>query len=172
MVVLICRLVYYNNKRILCANFTDNQSNPDTYAFRHYSLGTVRMLEPDQTPAGKKIVVVVYKVELWNVGQLAQKHAKFVMKVCALRSYRSHDGDFDNELYYNQLLVAEQEVVARPGCAIRIGYVIKQIIACDYLQLPVMPPAWMPAPPTQLRARPSRQYAYMPPICRQMDSSN
>ena len=81
-------------------------------------------------------------------GQLALKHSRVVKKACALRPDNGGDGDSDGELHDNQLLVAERQAAARPGGAIRMGDVIEQIIACDHLERPVSPPAWMPPPPT------------------------
>ena len=72
------------------------------------------------------------------------------------------DGDVDGELYDDQLLMVERVVAARPGGAIRIGYVIEQIIASDNLERPVSPQ----------RAGPSGLNAHLPPFRRRVDSSD
>ena len=51
------------------------------------------------------------------------------------------DYDADGELHGDQLLEAELVAAARPGRAIRMGYVIEQIIARDNLERPISPSA-------------------------------
>ena len=82
------------------------------------------------------------------------------------------DGDADGELHCDQLLMAERVAAARPGCAIRMGKVIEQIIARDNLERLFSPPARMLAPPTQKRAGPSGLNAHLPPFRRFVDSSD
>ena len=53
-----------------------------------------------------------------------------------------------------------------------MGEVIERIIACDNLELPVSPPAQMPAPPTQQRPGPSGLNAHLPPFRSRVDSSD
>ena len=164
-------LVPYDDKRILLADLPDGQTNPDTHAFKHYSLEVVRMSEPEQPPAGEEMVVVVRpsRNERYEA-KLARKHARVVKKAHALRPDTGEDGDSDKELHGNQLLVAEREAAARPGGAIRKGDVIERTIAGDHLERPVSPPARMPAPPTPQRAGPSGRNAHAPPFRRRIDS--
>ena len=44
------------------------------------------------------------------------------------------DGDADGELYGNQILVAKRVAATRPGNSIRMGEVIKQLIAREKLE--------------------------------------
>ena len=164
-------LVPYDDKRILHADLTDTQPNPDTHAFGHYSLEAVRMLEPEQLPAGEEMVVVVRpcRNERYEA-QLARKHAKVVKKARVLRPDNGDDGNSDGELHGNQLLVAKWEAAVPPGNAIRMGDVIEQIIARKHLKRPVSPPAWMPPPPTPKRAGPSELNAHLLPFRRRVNS--
>ena len=70
------------------------------------------------------------------------------------------DGDADNDLHGDQLLMAERVTASRPGGATRMGDVIERIIARDNLERPNSPPARMPAPPPPQRAGPSRMNAH------------
>ena len=82
------------------------------------------------------------------------------------------DGDADGVIHGDQLLMAERVAAARPGDAIRMGEVIKRIIARDNLERPFSPPARMPAPPTPQRAGTSGLNAHLPPFRRRVDSSD
>ena len=68
--------------------------------------------------------------------------------------------------------MAERVAAARSGGSIRMGEVIKRIIARDNLELPVSPPARMPMPPTPQRSGPSKLNAHLPPFRCRVDSSD
>ena len=82
------------------------------------------------------------------------------------------DGDADGELHGDQLIMAKRVAGARPGGAIRMGEVIKRIIARENLERPVSPPARMLALFTLERAGPSGLNAYLPPFRCRVDSSD
>ena len=82
------------------------------------------------------------------------------------------DGDADGELYGDQLLMAERVAAAQSGDEIRLGDVIKQIIACDNLERPVSLPIRISATPTLQRALPSKLNAHLPPFRPRIDSSD
>ena len=82
------------------------------------------------------------------------------------------DGDADGELHGDKLLVAERVAASLPSGAIRMGDGIERIIARDYLERPVSPPARMPAPPTPQRAGPSGLNAHLPPFRRRVNFSD
>ena len=82
------------------------------------------------------------------------------------------DGDADGEPHNEQLLVAERVAAARPGGAIRMGYVIKWIIACDNRKQPISPFARMSEPPTPQSAGPRWLNAYLLKFRRRIDSSD
>ena len=163
-------LVRYDDKRILLADLPDGQPNPDTHAFGHYSLDAVHLPDPEQPAACVEMVVVVRpsRNERYEA-RLARKHARVVKKARALRLDNGDDADSDGELHGNQLQMAQRVAAARPGGAIRMGDVIKRIIARYHLDRPVSPPAWMPPPE---RAGPSGLNAHAPPFRRRIDSSD
>ena len=82
------------------------------------------------------------------------------------------DGYFTKELNCDQLMTAEQAADARPGGAIRMGYVIERIIARQNLERPVSPSARKPAPLTSHRAGPSGLNTNLPPFRRRVASSD
>ena len=82
------------------------------------------------------------------------------------------DGDAENELNSEQLLVTERVATAQPGGVIRIIYLIKRYTVCDNLKRPVLPPAQMPAFPTPRRAGPSGLNGYLPAFRRQVNFFN
>ena len=79
------------------------------------------------------------------------------------------DGDADSELNGDQLLIAGPVTAARPSGAVRMGEVIKQIIARDNLERPVSPPARMLKPPTPQCAGPSAMNVHLPPFPRRLE---
>lgn len=89
-------LVPYNDKRIICADLPDGQPNPDTHAFRHYLLETVRMPEFVKPPAYEKMVVAVHRVKIAVCGSTGTKARDSFKIACALRADTGDDGDFDN----------------------------------------------------------------------------
>ena len=70
-------------------------------------------------------------------------------------------GDAKGEFHGDQLLETEQVAAAQTGGAIRMGFIIEQIIARDNLDRPVLLPIRMPAPPTLQCAGPSELNAHM-----------
>ena len=133
-------LIPYDDKRILLADLPNGLPNPVTNAFEHYSLDPVRLPETEQPPAGEEIIVVVLasRNERYKA-RLVLKHSRVVKKARTLRPVNGDDGDSDGELHGNQLMEKAREAAARPNGAIRMGYVIEQIIACDNLERPVSP---------------------------------
>ena len=82
------------------------------------------------------------------------------------------DGDSDNELHGDQLLVVEQVAFARLNGAIRMGDFILRIIARDNLARLISPSARMPAPSMSQRAGPSGLNAHLPHLWRHVDFSD
>ena len=79
--------------------------------------------------------------------------------------------DIEDEIHGDNLLMAENQAVSRPGSVIRMGEVIEQICALNNLKRPVSPPTRMPAPPTPQSAGPSGLNAQLPSFPR-IDSSD
>ena len=82
------------------------------------------------------------------------------------------DGDAGGDFHGDQFRVAKRVAAARPGGAIRIGDVIKQINALNHLEWPITPPARLPELPTPQRAGTSGLNAPLPPFRCRIDSSD
>lgn len=97
-----CHVPYYD-KRILLADLPDGQRNPDTHAFRYYSLDAVHVPNPEQPAAGEEIVVLVVRPS-WNEryeARLARKQARVVNKAHAFRADNCEDSE--GKLHSDQL---------------------------------------------------------------------
>ena len=158
----------YDDKRYLLADLPDSRTNSNTHAYGHCDLAAEEHLMADQPKPGAKLII------RHPEERLAQRHSRVTKRLKLAISMEMEekllDGDADGKLHDNQLLMAERMASARPGCAIRMGDVIERIIARDNFERPVSPPARMPAPPMQQRARPSKLNAHLPPFRRRVDS--
>ena len=160
----------YDDKRYLLADLPDGRPNPNIHAYGHSDLAVEEQLVADQPELGAELIIrhpeerfnrrharVTWRLELANAMEMEEKLP---------------DGDADNELHGDQLLMAERLAFARHGGAIRMGEVSERIIARQNLEWPVSPPARMLAPLTPERAVPSGLNAHLPPFRRRMNSSD
>ena len=164
------RLCPYDDKRYLLADLADGRPNPNTHAYGHRDLAAEEHLVADQPEPGAELIIR-YPEE-----RFSRRHARVTRRLELAGAINMEeelpDGDADGGLHGDQLLVAERVAAAGPGGAIRMGEVIKRIIARDNLEPPVSPPARMPKQPTLQRAGPSGLNAHLPPFRRRIDSSD
>ena len=160
----------YDDKWYLLADLPDGHLNPNTHAYGHCDLAAEEHLITDQPEPGAELIIQDPEE------RFAQRHARVTRRLELAGAMEMKEelpnGDADGELHGDQLLIAERVAVAGPNGPIRMGVVIERIIARDNLELPVSPPARMPAPPTPERAGPSGLNAHLPPFRRRVDSSD
>ena len=160
----------YDDKRYLLAGVPDGRPNPNIHAYGHRDLAAEEHLVADQPEPGAE-VIIWHPDERFNRSQ-ARVTRRFKLAGSMEMDRKLPDCDADGRLHVDEHLMAERLASARPGGPIRIGEVIKQIIARDNLERSVSPPAQMPAPPTPKRAGPSGLNAHLPQFRRRVDSSD
>ena len=156
----------YDDKWYLLAYLLDGSQNPNSYG--HCDLAAEEPLVADQPELSAELII------RHPEKRFARRHARVTSRLefaGALEMEKKRpDGDADGELHGDQLIVAERVAAARPGGAIRMGYVIERIIARDNLKRPISPPARMPEQPTPQRTGPSWLNAHLPPFRRRINS--
>ena len=126
----------YDDKWYLLADLPDGRPNPNTHAYGHRDLAAEEHLVGDQPEPGAELIIR-HREE-----RFARRRARVTRRLelagaMEMEEEELPEGDADSELHGNQLLVAERVAAARPGGAIRMGDVIKRIIARDNLARPV-----------------------------------
>ena len=154
----------------MLADLPNGPPNPNTHAYGHRDLATEEHLVADQPEPGAELII------RHPAERFARRHTRVTRRLELAGAMEIEeelpDGDADDELHGDQLLIAERMAAARRGGAIRTGEVIERIISCDNLEQPVSLPARMLAPPTQQRAGPSGLNAHLPPFRRRVNSSD
>ena len=126
-------------KRFLPANNPDGRPNPKPHAYGYLDLAAVEHLVADQQQPVAELIIN-HREE-----RFTHKHALvtrcFERAGVINKDEELYDGYADDELYGDQLLVAERVAAAPQGCALRMGKVIERIIARKILERPASPPA-------------------------------
>ena len=160
----------YDDKRYLLADLPDGRPNLNSHAYGHWDLAAEEHLVADQPEPGAELII------RHTEERFTRRHARVTRRLELAGEMEMEeelpDNDADGELHGDQLLMAEKVAAARPCGAIRMNEVIEQIIAREYFERFVSPPARMPAPPTEQRAGPSGLNAHLPPFRRRVDSSD
>ena len=125
----------------------DGNPNPNTYAYGHRDLVTEVILVAKYPEPGAELVIT--KVD----ERFKSRHAGVIRRLQNNNTINKKEPE--NEFLNNQFLVAKRIADARPGSAIRMGEVIKNIIERENIDRPVSLPFSMQAPPTPQRAGPS-----------------
>ena len=137
----------------------DGNLNPNIHAYGHRDLAAEEHLVAVQPEPGVELII------LHSEERFSLRHDRVTRRLNIAGSMEMEekltDGDVDGELHGDQLLMAQRVAQALPGGAIRISKVIKRIIARKNLERSDLPLAWMPAPPTTQRAKPSGLNAYL-----------
>ena len=155
-------LVPYDDKRYLLANLPDDQPNPNTHAFGHYSIDEVHIEEPEQPEPGNDLVIEeraprATRTQRWEA-RLDRKHKRAVKKARALGPDEINDDDPDIELDGDQLVQAEREAAARPGAARRMEELFNNMLNRFAPDRPASPPPRDPPHVLEAqRAGPSRR---------------
>ena len=107
----------YDDKRYLLADLPDGRPNPNTHAYGHRDLAAEEHLVADQPEPGAELII-------WHPQErFARRHDRVTrrLKLAGAMEMEEElpDGDADNELHGDQLLMAERVAAARPGGAIR-----------------------------------------------------
>ena len=121
----------YDDKRYLLADLPEGRPNLNTHSYGHCDLAAEEYLIADQPETGAKLII--RHPEERFTRRLARVTRRLELADALDMEEELPDGDADGELHGDQLLVAEQVAAARPGGAIRLGDVIKRIIARDNL---------------------------------------
>ena len=163
-------LCLYDDKRYLLADLPDGRQNPNTHAYGYCDLAAEEHLVADQPEPGAELIIRHQEERFTLRHALVTRRVKLADALDLEEELP--DGDADGELNGNQLLVAKPVSAARPNGTIRMGDVLKRIIARDDPERPISPLAQMPEPPTPQRAILSGLNAHLPPFRRNIDSSD
>ena len=95
----------------------DGRPNPNNHAYGHSVLAAEEHLVADQPEPGAELII-------WHPQErFARRHDRVTrrLKLAGAMEMEEElpDGDADNELHGDQLLMAERVAAARPGGAIR-----------------------------------------------------
>ena len=138
----------YDDKRYLLADMPDGRPNPNTQAYGHRDILAEETLVADHPKPGAELVIKHIKKHFNSL------HARVIRSIQQYNEMEENHSDIEDEIYGDNLLMAENRAVSRPGSAIRMGEVIEQICARNNLKRPVSPQTRMPAPPTPQSAGP------------------
>ena len=155
----------------MLADLTDGRPNPHIHAYGHHDLAAEKHLVADKPETNAELIIRHLEDRFTRTQVCLTKRIEQA-GVIDMEKEELPDGDANGELRGDKLLVAVQVADARRCGAIRMGDVIKQIIARDNFERPVSPFAQMPAPHTMQRAGQNWLKAQMPPFRRRVDSSD
>ena len=110
-------LCQYDDKRYLLADLPDGRPNPNTYANGHRDLAGEKHLVADQQEPGAELII------RHPEERFSRRHDRVTRRLELAGAMKMEeelsDGNADNELYGDQLLMAERVAAARPGGAIK-----------------------------------------------------